>query len=171
MPYPPIQNDDASILGDAQTVLRDPRVQMVDHNPAGVPFDRLRPAQNWVIPDATEDVIGLKLAVDPKTHALDFDNPRLVPTAIPLAWAKTQNIQDNPTHDGFTALLLPTPLRALATDEHLVTLTAGAFLFPQIYMRKGSDPAPPDTGGGTGDGFSAKERAFILDALVKLVNR
>ncbi len=169
--YPPLQNDDASILGDAQTILQDPRVQIVTANPAGVPFDRMRPAQNWVIPDATDDVIGLKLAVDPKTHALDFDHPHLVPMSLPLDRAKTPNIQDNPTRDGFVARLLPAPLRDLAPDEHLVTLTSGAFLFPQIYVRKGADPAPPSTGGGTSDGFTEKERAFILNSLVELLNR
>lgn len=151
MAYPQFDPSDASIMGPAVEALRDPRVVLVTAQPDGVPFDYNRPQQTWKIDGATDDISAFKLATDPKTHAIDFDNPRLVAYAVPLAWAGKPNVQPNPSKDGFTVPYSPVPLRVLADDEHLVSLGAGTWNFPQVYLRKGAAPTPPPApsiGGG-----------------------
>src|SRR4026207_1838198 len=89
---------DTSIVGAAEEALRDPRGQKVEPQPTGVPFDYNRPQQNWVVPDATEDLPAFKLAR--KGGAPDFDSPHLVTYAVPVQWATKPNIQENPSLDG-----------------------------------------------------------------------
>lgn len=171
MPWPQIDNTDKSIVDPAEKALRDPRVRMVERQPDGVPFDYNRPQQNWVIDGAGEDVAAFKLAR--KAGAPDFDNPRLVVYAVPPQWASVPNIQENPSMDGFVQPYSPVPLRALAADESLVTLGAGAFNIPQIYLRKGeapAPPAPPSTGGGFTDA-DRKQLAFVVQGVKTLIDQ
>lgn len=171
MSYPQHDPADTSIVDAAELALVDPRVQRVTTQPAGIPFDYNRPQQTWVIPDATEDITAFKIAR--KGGGPDFDSPHLVPYAIPVQWATKPNVQDNPSGDGFTQPYAALPLRALAADESLVTLGAGAFNIPQVYLRRGAPPAnPPNPGSGMGfTDADRKNLAFVVQGMKTLLGQ
>ena len=171
MPYQQFDPADTSIVGAAEEALRDPRVQKVETQPTGVPFDYNRPQQNWVVPDATEDLAAFKLAR--KGGAPDFDSPHLATYAVPVQWATKPNIQENPSLDGFVQPYAAVPLRALAADESLVTLGAGAFNIPQVYLRRGAPPAnPPNPGSGMGfTDADRKNLAFVVQGIKTLLGQ
>lgn len=161
---------DKTLLGPAEVVLRMPGI--VDHpnwtpdlglNERGEPFfDFTRNQQAWkadpaIIPG---DINGYRLVGG-------INDPRLIEYYVPADWAKTPNIQDNPSKDGIVFPYAPVPMRGLEHDEKLVMVRVGTY-FPSLFVRKGEKPAlAPAPGGGVID-FTSADRAKLDEILLRV---
>lgn len=163
MPEPIIYKEyDTSLIGEAESVLRDPRLLFPEPGPDNV-FDVVRGKQQiWRYPDGTKDVDAFDFARNEDGSIKVFSDglPRIVDYYISPAISTSVNIQTNPSKDGYVAKYVPVPKRRLNPDEKLVWVrrVVGNIVHDDWWIRRGEAVPPPPP---TGDIFTDQDRQLL----------
>lgn len=148
--------------GPVEVYLRDPRV--IEVRTSTLPFNRARGRQQtWRFPKGTGDVVAKRLQ-----PSADGKTAKLVEYFIDGFDGEVENIQSNPSADGFVAKYAPYPLRDLGPDETILLIKinmGGIGLAPEWWVRVGQRtlPAPSPAGGSFTDDDRTDLKAVKAD--------